>query len=68
MILIAALVFSVLSVPLLFKDSDCPFGIFCVVCVPLLSTQKISKGQLESLNRRGTDNTEDTKGAIRILK
>jgi hypothetical protein len=47
----------VLSVPLLFKDSD-----------EEQTTQKIPKGQSESLNRRGTDNIEDTKGAIRILK
>jgi hypothetical protein len=32
------------------------------------TTRKIPKGQSESLIRRGTYNTEDTKGAIKILK
>jgi hypothetical protein len=33
-----------------------------------MTTQNVPKEKSESLNRRGTENTQYTKGAIRILK
>jgi hypothetical protein len=59
----------VLSVPLLFKDyRKFQRGNQNPQIEEERTTNKIPKGQSESLNRRGTDHTEYTKGAIRILK